>query len=293
MTLESLLYEQAYFPVFQNRMYDTPEEAQRCPRGDIRLVQNLRTGLIYNAAFRPELMAYDAAYQNEQAHSPSFQSHLTQVAHIVRRLLGSSGLVEVGCGKAYFLELLESQGCSITGFDPTYEGNNPAVRRNSFADGLNLSTRGIVLRHVLEHVQDPMAFLEGLRDANGGVGLIYIEVPCFEWVLRKRAYFDIFFEHVNYFRLSDFGCMFARVIESGHLFGGQYLYIVADLSTLREPRAREEDRVEMPQDFLPWDALQGNRTSGGGDGLGCSIEGRDLRAAARARWQPHYNFDRH
>ncbi|MFZ1179571.1 MAG: hypothetical protein WAO15_25630 [Mycobacterium sp.] len=43
--------------------------------------------------------------------------------------MGTDGLVEVGCGKAYFLELLQSRGCSITGFDPTYEGENPAVQR--------------------------------------------------------------------------------------------------------------------------------------------------------------------
>jgi hypothetical protein len=257
MTLESLLYEQSDFPTFQNRTYETAEEARKCPRGDIRLVQNRLSGLIYNAAFRPELMIYDEAYQNEQAHSPSFLRHLDQVAGIVERLLGTSELVEVGCGKAFFLELMQSRACSITGFDPAYEGDNPAVQRHYFTQGVNVSARGIVLRHVLEHVQHPLAFLEGLRDANNGGGLIYIEVPCFEWILHKCAWFDIFYEHVNYFRLSDFARMFSRVVESGHLFGGQYIYVVADLSTLREPTISEADHLKMPQHFLPASLSQG------------------------------------
>jgi hypothetical protein len=243
------LYEQSAFPIFQNRMYDSAEAARSCPRGEIRLVQDDDSGLVYNDAFRPELMNYDAAYQNEQAHSPLFKAHLEQVATIVERQLGTDGLVEVGCGKAYFLELLQSRGCSITGFDPTYEGENPAVRRHYFGQGVTVSASGLVLRHVLEHVRDPVGFLEGLRDANGG-GLIYIEVPCFDWILHARAWFDIFYEHVNYFRLEDFSKMFARVVEGGHLFGGQYLYVVADLATLRPPVASPAGRVDFPDDFL-------------------------------------------
>jgi hypothetical protein len=249
MSRATKLYEQSAFPIFQNRMYDSAQEARCCPLGDIRLVQDVASGLVYNAAFRPGLMGYDAAYQNEQAHSPLFKSHLEQVATIVERNLGTDGLVEVGCGKAYFLELLQSRSCSITGFDPTYEGENPAVHRRYFGDGVTVSARGIVLRHVLEHVQNPVGFLNGLRDANGG-GLIYIEVPCFDWILRARAWFDVFYEHVNYFTLADFSKMFGRVVEGGHLFGSQYLYVVADLATLRPPMSSPADRVKFPEDFL-------------------------------------------
>lgn len=243
------VYAQPGIPVLQNRTYPTAREARDCPRGDIRLVQDSASGLVYNADFRAELMNYDPAYNNEQAHSAVFQRHLEQVAGVVERHLGTDELVEVGCGKAYFLELLQSRGFSIAGFDPAYEGDNPAVQRRYFGEGVTFSARGIVLRHVLEHVQDPVEFLEGIRDANGG-GLIYIEVPCLDWILLKRAWFDISYEHVNYFRLADFERMFGRVVESGHLFEGQYLYAIADLATLRAPQRDPDDSVEFPDDFL-------------------------------------------
>jgi hypothetical protein len=250
MKEEFLLYTQSDFPIFQNRMYDSLDEARQCTRGDIRLVQDGSTGLVYNAAFQAELMIYDAAYQNEQAHSSSFKSHLEEVATIVERNLGIEGLVEVGCGKAFFLELLQSRGCSITGFDPTYEGDNPSVERHYFDETVDVSARGIVLRHVLEHIADPVGFLDGLRVANGG-GLIYIEVPCLDWILDNRVWFDIFYEHVNYFRLQDFSRMFGRVVDIGNIFGGQYLYVVADLASLRSPGYSQADRVDFPADFLP------------------------------------------
>lgn len=245
----TLLYQQTDFPVFQQRMYSSSDEARNCPRGDIRLVQDDLTGLVFNAAFQPELMEYDVDYQNEQAHSAVFKGHLEQVAAIVERTMGTDELIEVGCGKAYFLELLQSRGCSITGFDPTYEGENPAVQKRYISADMTLSANGIVLRHVLEHVPDPVEFLAGLRDVNGG-GLIYIEVPCFDWIVDNRAWFDIFYEHVNYFRRQDFSRMFGRVVESGHLFGGQYIYVVADLSTLKTPTATPADKIALPEDFL-------------------------------------------
>jgi hypothetical protein len=72
------LYQQKNLPIFQNRMYDTAEEARTCPTGNMSLVQNVKTGLIYNEAFRPELVDYDSAYQNEQGVSGLFQSHLLE-----------------------------------------------------------------------------------------------------------------------------------------------------------------------------------------------------------------------
>lgn len=243
------LYRQSQFPIFQNRMYDSEEEARNCPRGDILLVEDSQTGLVYNDAFLPELMVYDAHYQNEQGLSPLFQQHLRQVADIVGSELGRENLVEVGCGKGRFLELLQAQGFDITGFDPTYEGSNPAIRRHYFARGVGIAANGLILRHVLEHVQDPFGFLAQLREANGGKGRIYIEVPCFDWICEHRAWFDIFYEHVNYFRLADFHRMFGEVVASGRFFGDQYLYVVADLESLHAPTLDSTDPVRFPADF--------------------------------------------
>lgn len=245
-----VLYKASDFPILQNRVYDTYEEAIHCPRGDIQVIEDDQSGLIYNAAFRPELMRYDSNYNNEQANSIFFQQHLTAVKEIIRRELGQQELVEVGCGKGFFFEMLLADGFDITGFDPTYEGTNSRIIKEYFKPGIMKASRGLILRHVLEHVPDPYRFLCDLRDANGGTGLIYIEVPCFDWICEKRVWFDIFYEHVNYFRMVDFFKMFGSVHASGKLFGNQYLYVVADLATLVAPKYTKKDAIHFPEDFL-------------------------------------------
>jgi SAM-dependent methyltransferase len=122
-------------------------------------------------------MQYDADYQNEQAVSSVFRAHLDEVAAIIQAHFKGQTLIEVGCGKGYFLEHLLTQGFAITGLDPTYEGDSPHVIKEYFTPEIGLSADGIVLRHVLEHVRDPVGFLRHIRDSNGGAGRIYIEVP--------------------------------------------------------------------------------------------------------------------
>ena len=247
---ENLLYEIEQLPVFQNRMYDSQEEAISCPKGDIRLVEDLETGLVYNASFKPELVRYDHHYQNEQAGSAAFRSHLETVMQIISSSMGRKSIIEVGCGKGYFLEMLLADGFDAWGFDPTYEGTNSRAIKENFSPRLGIQADGLVLRHVLEHIQDPVEFLMELKDANGGGGKIYIEVPCFDWICEHRAWFDIFYEHVNYFRISDFHRTFDVVYESGVLFGGQYLYVVADLSSIKYPELDDNSRARIPDNFL-------------------------------------------
>jgi hypothetical protein len=49
------------------------------------LVQDERSGLIFNAAFDADKLSYDADYQNEQAHSGQFQKHLSDVEGIIAK----------------------------------------------------------------------------------------------------------------------------------------------------------------------------------------------------------------
>ena len=170
--------------------------------------------------------------------------------------------------------------------------------RKFFTPEVGLLADGIVLRHVLEHVVDPVAFLGGLLESNGGEGRIYIEVPCLDWIVRHDAWFDIFYEHVNYFRLADFERMFGTLHEVGHAFDGQYLYAVADLATLRMPRARARDDFPFPPGFMSsFDACEARLAAqpprrAAGD-LGRRVEGRDLRALHGARGNADRHRDRH
>jgi hypothetical protein len=249
MTEPASIYRVERLPIFQNRMFASAAAARTCARGDLDLVQDPQTGIVFNRAFDPAVMNYDADYQNEQGHSSVFREHLHAVSGIVARHLSGCPLIEIGCGKGLFLEQLQRDGFRVTGLDPTYEGTNPAVIREYFSVGTGLRADGLILRHVLEHVRDPFAFLSQLRDANGGKGKIYIEVPCLDWICSHHAWFDLFYEHVNYFRMADFRRLFGVVHEAGRVFGEQYLYVVADLATLCAPHSGDAPVFEFPADF--------------------------------------------
>ncbi|MEO1406894.1 MAG: class I SAM-dependent methyltransferase, partial [Pseudomonadota bacterium] len=256
MTLQSL-YTQTGFPVFQDRTYATKAEAKACELGDIDLAQDPSTGVVNNRAFDPAQAIYDTDYNNEQSHSHRFQSHMDDVSTLIANNMGINQLVEVGCGKGAFLEGMVDKGADIKSFDPTYEGSNPRIQQAYFSPEPGIEAKGLILRHVLEHIPEPIEFLKQVANANAGKGLIYIEVPCLDWIFDHHAWFDIFYEHVNYFRMTDFERMFGRVLVAERRFGGQYLTIIADLATLRDPG--HGPAVNWPADFAAG-------VSGGSDG---------------------------
>jgi len=246
---ELLLLEN--LPVYQNKMFDSVEAARACPRGDILLAQDVGSGVVSNVAFESQKLEYDESYQNEQGHSATFQGHLSEVLATVDRHFRSTRILEIGCGKGAFLDQLRRDGHDAHGVDPAYEGDAPYILKATFGPELGIRGDAIVMRHVLEHITEPLAFLDTIRQANGNQGTIYIEVPCFDWILRKRAWFDVFYEHVNYFRLTDFERMFETVRESGHLFGGQYIYAVAELASLRDPtQFGPGELLTLPDNFF-------------------------------------------
>lgn len=230
------LYRATGIPAMQNKLFSTRAEALTAPSASLELCQD-DSGLVFNRCFNSAVVTYDDSYQNDQGHSLQFQLHLDEVCGVCRRYLTSkeSLTVDVGCGKGGFVELLREKGLNAIGYDNAYQGNSPYIRKSFFS--VDSHDRGdlLTLRHVLEHIPSPWQFLDGIAAANGYQGLLYVEVPDLEWILEHRAYFDLFHEHVNYFRVDDFSRRFGDgVIFQSKSFGGQYLSVVITLESIRE-----------------------------------------------------------
>ncbi len=236
------------YPVIQNTAYNTFEEATSCKVSDIQLILDSGTGLVYNNQFDESLIDYDVNYDNEQSNSHVFKDHLNVVQSIIQQHIGKNKIVEIGCGKGTFLEKLLGCGFDIIGFDPTYEGTNPLVIKQFYTKGCyNGEAHGIILRHVLEHIPNPVNFIKSLAENNNYKGSIYIEVPCLDWIIKNNTWYDFYYEHVNYFRISDFRKIFKNIKSIGHVFNGQYIYIVADLSEINLPEYEPDaDLISLP-----------------------------------------------
>jgi SAM-dependent methyltransferase len=229
-----VLFEQEELPIFQNKIYPTREEAINVVKRRITLAQCKDSGFVFSAGFDMSILDYDEKYQNEQANSRFFQSHLESIIDLLKsKNLLTGKVLEIGCGKGYFMDMLLQQGIDIIGIDPTYEGNSEIIIKDYYSKKYSyLNADLIILRHTLEHIPEPHDFLKMIAEANNYKGYIYVEIPTFDWIVNHNAVEDVFYEHCNYFTPMSFATQF-RNCEINYVFNKQYLGIVADLSTIR------------------------------------------------------------
>lgn len=218
-------------PLVPNRPLASVDEAEAYGAFEFRYHAGL--DFAENALFDPALAVYDDRYQNNQALSDAFMRHMRFVSEILqRRYANGAKLVEVGCGKGEFLELLQDGGhFNVKGYDAAYEGSNPAVEKRFLTAADSISADIVVLRHVLEHIQTPHEFLSLLRDVFGDTD-IYVEVPEFDWIRKHETLFDVTYEHVNYFTPQTLAALFAGEKQQGTLFDEQYQYVIGNLGRL-------------------------------------------------------------
>ena len=230
----TLLFKQSRVPVFQNKVYPTHSEALNVEFGEVELVQSSVSGFVFNSKFNESKMNYDNNYQNEQGNSLFFQNHVENVLDLLKSFdVKNKRIIEIGCGKGVFFEMMLEAGIDCVGFDPTYEGINPKIIKDYFTDKYSeINADVIVMRHTLEHIPQPFSFLHLIGKANAYRGFVFIEVPTFEWIINRNAYWDIFYEHCNYFTKNSLSAMFEDC-TTGNLFNGQYVYLWGDLSKLR------------------------------------------------------------
>ena len=236
-----IIYHQKPLPLIQNKVYPSKEAARNAPCAEVLLAQSLDNGFVFNTNFSDFTIDYDQHYQNEQSNSVYFKRHLNDIIGLMYQHKCLDGkVVEIGCGKAFFMNMLLDKGVDIIGFDPTYEGDSPKVIKDLFSEKYtNVQADFIILRHTLEHISAPFQFVQTIAAANNFKGKIFIEVPTFEWIVKHNSTEDIFYEHCNYFTLDTLQMLFTKSI-GGHFFNGQYIYVIADLADVKSEIEKRE-----------------------------------------------------
>lgn len=205
------------------------------PLVEFRLRMNSELDLIENDKFDPKVMVYDKNYQNSVAHSPIFMKYLQDVCNLIeKKFPKSTRIMEVGCGKGDFFDVLDKNGfANVTGYDTAYEGENKKIKKRYLSEDDKTDAELTILRHTLEHIPQPFEFLKRIKLINGNQGNVFIEVPDIDWIKENNAFYDVAYEHVNYFSLDSLTSLFGnKYLEKGHLFGGQYIYVIANLKDL-------------------------------------------------------------
>lgn len=231
-------------PAHQNLVYREQAAAREAVRGDLDMVVCAGCDFVFNRAFDPVRLHYGDRYDNAQSHSPFFDEYLDSlVALLSKRGVQNCTVVEVGCGRGYFLRKLVSQpesGLVGYGFDPSYVGPEMDLGgrlrfRASMYDATCSETRAdvVLCRHVIEHVPEPLDLIDNVRAAlaSSPQARVFFETPCVEWILHNRVIWDFFYEHCSLFTASSLATAFERrgfdIVSVEHVFGGQYLWLEA------------------------------------------------------------------
>lgn len=219
-------------PVVCNQLWPDEASARTAPCGTVDLVRCPDCAMIWNSAFEPERMVYAPGYENALHFSPKFQAFAEDLARdLVERFdLKGRDVVEIGCGDGHMLALMVKHGArSATGFDPSMAGKTSEfaeldgveiVPEYFRSDQLDRPFDAILCRHVLEHLDAPMALLSDIRQAIGDRDVpVYFEVPNAGWMLDALSMWDVIYEHVGYwtapsietaFHRARFACMSVR-----------------------------------------------------------------------------------
>ncbi len=239
-------------PRLCNFLFPTKEEAVAADIGFVSISYCRDCTHTFNNSFEEGSIAYAPHYDSSLEHSPRFAAFAEDLAIQLNNTYSLAGktVVEIGCGKGDFLKRL----CALSkakgiGFDTSYEERGAKRSENitfvcDYFDERYCDIRPdfIVCRHVLEHIENPVAFLQGLR-AHPGVGphtCLYFEVPNALYTLRDHGIWDLIYEHASYFTLESLRTAFQLagfdVLRVGASFSEQYLFV--------EARAKPPDRLE-------------------------------------------------
>ena len=209
---------------------------------------------MFNRSFDPDVIPYAGDYENRQGCSPTFREHMAGlVADLTaRHALHGKRILEVGCGQGDFLTLLcETSGARGVGYDKSYQEHNETRGQGAIRGAVRLRRRHRQVRRRglpsrgrgHREIGEFLAGLRSIAERCGGA-VTLIETPDFEWTARNACFWDVFYEHCNYFTRPTLAylCRRAGLSVASHrrVFGGQYQVLELNVrqgpGTLQQPR---------------------------------------------------------
>jgi SAM-dependent methyltransferase len=260
-------------PVHTTVLWRSRAEAQEAAKGDIDLTFCRSCGHMFNPLFDAGRTEYTQAYENSLHFSPLFQKYAEGLADrlVTRYGLQGKDVLEIGSGKGDFLALMVQRGAGhAIGYDPSFvpgtahqelidTGRMAVVREFFDPDVAPREADLMVCRQVLEHIEQPLPFLGGIRRGipPGRGTVLFFEVPNALSPLRDMDVWTLIYEHCGFYTPQSLGRLFRlsgfEVLSLDELYEGIFLGI----------EARPADAA--PGGGLAGEAKTANSRAGGDD----------------------------
>lgn len=229
-------------PIFSLVTVKSYEEAIKVPRKDIELSFCHNCGFVFNSLYDTSIDYFTQGYEDQQGFSKTFMQYLTTLSNklIDKYNLKGKNLVEIGCGKGDFINLLQelSDGKGI-GIDPAYQEGRQNNKNLTFYKEFYKPEHGkidsdlICCRHTLEHIHPTYDFLKLIRESlgNNTKPVIFFEIPQVLRILKIQAFWDIYYEHCSYFSPGSLAHVFRKagfeILDLNLEYDNQYVTIEA------------------------------------------------------------------
>ena len=246
-------------PIFNNIFFKNRDEALTISRGDIILRYCKSCGHIWNSSFDPNKMNYSQAYENSLHFSERFQEYIDSLTHslIDRYSLYHKNIIEIGSGKGDFLKIMCNLGSNKgIGFDPAYDPQYIPVKGTDniffiqdyfLSKYFSIKSDFICCRHTVEHIYQPISLMNLISDSinQSESPIIFFEVPNAIYMFKKKAIWDIIYEHYSYFTDQSLATLFKKtgfsVLNLYDSFEGQFLCIEAQKGS-----SKSSDTMNFP-----------------------------------------------
>lgn len=232
--------------------------ARRMPRLPLRFVRCVDCGHVYNEAFDYDAVPYSDKPNRMFNQGTTWSEYLRDAtARLARLLPARPVVVEIGHGDGSFLaslERLRPEGRYV-GFDPhgvEAAGEGPLEFRPTLFDPAvhlaELRPDLLISRHVLEHLTNPLGFMQRIGFAATALGMhprVFIEVPCIDQAVESGRTVDFFYEHNSHFTTESFQRMLKRCASAveivGHGYGREVVYGLVRLGGAARQLARAQE----------------------------------------------------
>lgn len=148
-----------------------------------------------------------------------YKNHLSLIAaHLRECCEPGTRVLEIGCSDGTLLQLLRDLGFAVAGFEPATGPANAALEKGlpvvtDFFQANSAVRSGfdqadvVVIRHVLEHIDDFPAIFAGIDLLAAPGAMLLIEVPDLTSTVDKSIYSNIYHIHPCYFELETMSAL--------------------------------------------------------------------------------------